>query len=154
MCAILDNSVRSEVLGDRQSEAGAYFLDWLETGKGKLAVGGKLRHELSQSEDFQALFELLLLAGTALDIPDEKVDIASQRLKGQGLCRSNDEHVIALAQVSGARLLYTNDRDLQRDFKNGQILGGVQGRVYTTLRKKEVTRSHKDLLRRTDLCGA
>lgn len=153
MCAIIDTNVRHEVFGDNQSEAGAHFLDWLEKGKGKLAIGGRLRHELSQSEKFQELLNLLLLGGNAINIPDQEVDTAAQELQNQMICKSDDEHVLALARVSGARLLYTNDQDLQKDFKNRQIIGGIQGRVYTTLRKSSVTRTHKDLLGRGDLCG-
>ena len=71
-----------------------------------------------------------------------------------GECASDDEHVIALARVSGARLLFTNDGDLQADFKNPGIINGPRGVIYTTMLKQEVTRTHRDLLRRSDLCVA
>lgn len=128
-------------------------MDWLENGKGKLAIGGRLRYELGQSERFQVLLDLLLQAGSAVDIPDREVDTATETLQSQGICKSDDEHVLALAKVSGARLLFTNDRELQKDFKNREIIDGVQGRVFTTLRKPSVTRTHKELLKRGDLCG-
>ena len=79
-----------------------------------------------------------------------KVEAATRELEAQQICRSNDAHVIALARVSGARLLFTNDRELQSDFKNRQILGG---NIYTTLRSENVTSTHRRLLGRSDLCG-
>ena len=36
-------------------------------------------------------------------------------------CRSNDPHVIALAQINGARLLYSNDEALQKDFGDKRL---------------------------------
>ena len=50
-------------------------------------------------------------------------------------------HVLALAQVSGARLLYSNDQTLQRDFKNSKLIKNPRGNVYTTLRNKNVAPS-------------
>ena len=79
--------------------------------------------------------------------------------------RSNDTHVLALARVSGARLLFTNDDDLKRDFANPDIIPGTPGQIYTTNRgrrvrsyaRQEITRvtdTHRNLLRRNDLCAA
>ena len=53
----------------------------------------------------------------------------------RGVCQSNDQHVIALAIVSGARLLYSNDRRLQRDFKDRRLID-PPGKVYSTRRGK------------------
>ena len=52
------------------------------------------------------------------DISDEAVDSEAETLQSQGVCRSDDEHVLALASVSGARLLFTNDNALQDDFRD------------------------------------
>ena len=153
MCAIIDTNVRDEVFGNNPSEAGTYLLNWLEKGNGKLAIGGRLRRELSQSERFQVILDLLLLAGRTINAVDHDVDAEAQSLLRVGICKSDDEHVLALARVSGARLLFTNDRDLQQDFKNRQIVDGVPRRVYTTLRTKSVTHTHRKLLRRENLCG-
>ena len=45
------------------------------------------------------------------------VDARTEQIQSEGAIRSDDPHVIALAQVSGARLLYSNDGNLQQDFK-------------------------------------
>ena len=57
-----------------------------------------------------------------------------------------------LAQVSGARLLFTNDRDLQRDFGDRRIIGGTRGRIYTTIERTDFRTAHRNLLKRADLC--
>ena len=64
MCAIIDNNVRHEVFGeeDVQTEAGKYFLAWLNNRKGKLAVGGILLQELSGYSNFNSWFQQALIA--------------------------------------------------------------------------------------------
>lgn len=153
MCAIIDANVGHQLFGNKPPEAGAYFLDWLTRGKGRLVVGGDLRQELEKSEKFKRLLLELERANKAINIHGREVDEATNALRNQKTCMSNDQHVLALAKVSGARLLFTNDQDLQKDFKNRQIIGGIPGKVYTTLRRSSVTRTHKDLLGRSDLCG-
>ena len=156
MCAIIDNNVRHEVFGAKevQTEAGKHFLDWINNRKGKLVVGGKLLKELAGYSDFNRWFQQGLLAGSVNRVADDKVDAETGSLLSQNICKSNDAHVLALARVSGARLLFTNDHALQDDFKNPQLISGVRGRVYTTLQQRDVRRSHRDLLNRTDLCNS
>jgi len=153
MCAILDNNVRNEVFGENQSEAGRYFLDWLSSGKGKLVVGGVLLRELGGYGRFVQWLQQAVNSGIATYIDDSEVNAETERLMTQVDCRSDDEHVLGLAIVSGARLLFTNDRDLQDDFKDRQIIPGIRGRIYTTIGRKDVRDSHKRMLRRNDLCN-
>ena len=156
MCAIVDNNVRHEVFGaaDVQTEAGRHFLNWLNVRKGKLVIGGKLLDELSEYGGFRNWLGQALQSGSAIQIPNAQVDVETAALHARNICQSNDAHVLALARVCGARLLFTNDQDLQEDFKDPQIIGGIRGRVYTTLTRPDVRRSHRNLLRRTDLCNA
>ena len=86
-------------------------------------------------------------------VGDDEVDLETSNLQDNANCRSDDAHVLALAKVSGARLLFTNDQALQNDFGNRGIVSGTRGKVYTTLKHQEIRRSHRDLLRRTDLCN-
>ena len=46
MCAIVDTNVVHEVFGRQPTDAGEGFFRWLNSGKGKLVVGGKLKEEL------------------------------------------------------------------------------------------------------------
>ena len=45
--------------------------------------------------------------------------------------KSNDRHILAMALASGARLLYTKDGRLSRDFRNPAIINNPQGVVYS-----------------------
>ena len=156
MCAIIDNNVRHEVFGEKsvQTEAGEYFLNWLDNRKGNLVVGGELLQELSGYSNFNRWFQQALAAGSVRRIPDAQVDAETANLQSRNICKSNDAHVLALAIVSGARLLFTNDRDLQDDFGNRGIVSGIRGRIYTTGVHQAVSRTHRNLLNRPDLCNA
>ena len=150
MCAIVDANVAHEVFGAKRPEAGVKFFGWINADSGRLIVGGKLLEELKKSSDgFRNLGQQLQLAGRMTIVNKSEVNTRTDQL--QKLCKSDDPHVIALAQVSGARLLYSNDRALQRDFKNRKLIDSPKGRVYTTLKHKSFHDSHKDLLRK-DLC--
>ncbi len=48
MCAILDANVVHEVFGRYGTEAGKEFLYWINRGRGRLVVGGKLLQELGK----------------------------------------------------------------------------------------------------------
>ena len=149
MCVILDANVVGEVFGpSRRSEAGEGFFEWINTGKGRLVAGGKLFQELCDSQKFQNWWKEALLAGRVRRVDDGKVDDRTKELKGQDLCQSNDEHVVALAQVSGARLLYSNDQALHQDFRNTNLLAKPSGKIYSTNQSKDFGKTHKSLLRR------
>ena len=74
------------------------------------------------------------------------------KLRQNGACKSNDEHVIALAQVSGARLLYSGDGDLRKDFKNKELIDHPRGKVYSTEENSRFLPGHKRLLGQKNLC--
>ena len=167
MCAIVDANVRDQVFGDAQSEPGKFFLDWLlKSNGGVLALGGKLRNELSdngRNRNFMRVVTQLRLDGRVKDIPDNVVEAETEKLKAYQRS-SNDVHVLALARVSGARLLYTNDQYLQDDFTDSRIINHPIGRIYTTLSIRgrpyaaeqnadAITQTHRTLLARTDLCA-
>ena len=138
MCAILDNSTRDEVFGNAPTDRGRFFFDWINQGKGRLAIGGtKLRAELGGSIQQPGSINFRRWLPTAIRLglvtqpdDDDVVDATARNLEAQGICLSNDPHVLALAQQTGARLLYSNDGDLQEDFRNRGIVGGVRGKIY------------------------
>ena len=83
-----------------------------------------------------------------------EVDARTEHIKGEGTCRSDDEHIIALAQISGARLLYSNDRALRHDFTNKRLIDSPRGKLYSTPKNKKSENDMRRLLNRKDLCGA
>ena len=155
MCAIVDANVAHEVFGENAPPAGARFLDWIDNGNGRLVAGGLLMSELERSSpDFREWAEEAQQSGKLLVESAGEVENKTATLREAGACRSNDHHVIALAQVSGARLLYSNDRALQDDFRDKSLIDSPRGRVYSTLGTSSFSRAHRDLLRRRDLCAS
>lgn len=152
MCAIVDASAMHEVFGDNQTVAGRHFRKWLDSGRGQIVVGGRALEELVQNGNFRRWFLEARRSPTLVrQVHAETISEKEKQLDGFPM-RSNDQHVVALALVSGARLLYANDKRLQRDFTDSQIVPGVKGCIYTSRSKEEFTRRHQALLNAPDLC--
>lgn len=154
MCAILDANVVGQVFGQNRPPAAEHFLEWLSGPRGELVVGGRLHLELGVHGRFLRWFATAIKFRNARTVMDAKVDNRATELRREGICKSDDPHVLALALVSGARLLYSNDPDLIEDFKNPKIISDPRGKVYTTARDDNITRVHRRLLARRDLCRA
>lgn len=155
MCAIIDANIAAEVFGDDRPEAGEEFFKWIDAGKGVLVVGGKLYQELVRaSAEFRVWGPAALLSGDMTREDANEVNAREREIHGNREHSSNDPHVLALAQISGARLLYSNDRNLQQDFRNPKLINRPRGNIYTTLVNKDFAKSHRSLLSRPNLCSA
>lgn len=153
MCAIIDANVAAEVFGPHPGQAGEKFFDWINTGSGRLVVGGKLHEELeASSQGFREWAQEAILAGRITRCNNDSVNAKMEKLQSANSCRSNDAHIIALAQVSGARLLYSNDANLQRDFKDKNLIDSPRGKIYSTLSNENFQDSHRRLLGNRSLC--
>ncbi|MCY4221838.1 MAG: hypothetical protein OXC25_10495 [Thiotrichales bacterium] len=150
MCAILDANVAHEVFTTNQTEAGRAFLCWLTRRQGRLVVGGKLRLELARHRAAERWIVEGIRAGRVRVAKNDDVDRLAEELAGS--CRSDDPHIIALARISGARLLYSNDRALHQDFGNRDLLTHPRGKVFSTSETPRLTEVHQKLLNRADLC--
>jgi len=117
----------------------------------RLVVGRKLLDELKSGKAREWIRQAIL-AGKVRQETTSAVDEREEKLLQEETCRSNDTHVIALAQISGARLLYSNDKDLHVDFKNRLLINEPRGKVYSTNEGKNFTSSHARLLRDRNLC--
>lgn len=149
MCAIVDANVVHEVFGSERPPAGKGFFDWINTGNGHLVVGGKLENELRGNTGFKGWAQTARRAGhlRMIQVDDGKVNAKTEELERDGTCRSNDTHVIALAQIGRARLLYSNDKALQQDFRDRALIDKPRGKVYLTGVNEEFTDARKRLLR-------
>ena len=155
MCAILDANVAHEVFGASQTPAGKRFYDWINEGQGRLVIGGKLTRELNQaSAKFAQWARQALLFGRVQRANDDEVNSKTKALVAEGSCISNDVHIVSLAQVSGARLLFTNDGGLHTDFGNKSLINNPRGRIFSTRMGGDLTTSHRRMLARKDLCRA
>ena len=130
MCGILDANVAGDVFGSNSTDAGDTFFDWINSGVGCLVVGGKLWDELITNGNFLEWASDAERAGRLRRVSKSAVDARTSEIIAQGVCRSNDEHIIALAQVGGVRLLYTDDGDLTADFRDRRLISNPRGRVY------------------------
>jgi len=90
--------------------------------------GGELTREYQGKELWQTCIELNRTGRMRL-FKDSLVDGETQAVRNLGICKSNDTHVIALARVSHCRLLCSQDRSLQQDFKNQRLIN-PRGSVY------------------------
>ncbi len=111
MCAIIDANVAHEVFSGTQTQAGSAFWYWLESGKGTLVSGGKQLRELEGcSEGYRKWASVAAQRGVLHLLYDEhSIDRCARKLKASGDIESNDAHVLALAQLSGAHLLMQRD---------------------------------------------
>ena len=149
MCAIIDAQVSHEVFGTHPSPAGVEFFSWINRGAGRLVVGGKLFDELLNSgEGFRQWARQAGLAGRLRRLNDQEVQKSTVEIENEEKIVSDDPHVLAVARIGSARLLYSNDKDLHEDFGNRVLIDKPRGKVYSTLKDQNFTDTHKRLLNR------
>lgn len=152
MCAILDASAVGEVLGGERTAPGRQFFEWLETSRARLVVGGKLYDELASHAAFRKWAATAIVDGRVRREHPDRVERSADALAGNSSLRSNDPHVIALAEVGGARLLYSYDTNLRHDFRDPALLSKPRGKLYPTGKSPNDQRRRRRLLDATDLC--
>ena len=110
---------------------------WINN-KGKLIYSPtiKMKSELDKHTEMRLLFEQYSQKGKLRRFSPHEVDIMKASLTG---LESDDPDIIALALVSGVRLLISGDRILHTDFKRI-----VRGKIYQN-------RNHSNLLKQ-DTC--
>lgn len=118
-----------------------------ERGVPRLVAAGKLREELARNDRIRRQLVTLEQAGRLRSADVESLQNEEQRLRRTATCVSNDIHVLALAIVSGARTLATDDNALAADFRNKQVIDHPRGSIYRDPKK------HGRLLRHTPSCG-
>jgi predicted nucleic acid-binding protein len=89
--------------------------------------GTKQLEEYKKAQKYHAIIVELGRSGRA--ILENLVEIDDKMNTIVKACKSDDPHIIALAQVSGARLLCSYDEDLGTDFTNSALIK-PRGRVY------------------------
>lgn len=145
MCLVVDANAASKMFSQPPHEAAVPATKWLLVDNGRLVIGGLLSRELRRIEYAWRTLAELKRAGRAIDCGALRVEQETTAVESTGLCVSNDAHVIALARISGARVLFSEDRDLHRDFTNPELISSPRGRVYQNA-------SHKRLLKHDSSC--
>ena len=128
VCAIIDANVASEVVDSSLGADAEALVDWVERGAGRIAYGGKNTEELFRNQRVRRWLLALARAGRARAF--ESAAISAETKIVDVDCVSNDAHIIALARVSGARILFSRDQNLHRDFRDPALVGTPRGGVY------------------------
>ena len=123
---ILDANVAHEFPANTP-EARA-IVQWVRN-RGKLATGGKNLQELILVGNIRTLILELLRAGRAFTSNNEVLLECERQIVLKKIL-SNDSHILALAKISGARVLHTKDHALIKDFTNSRLLSRPKGRCY------------------------
>ena len=142
---IIDADVAAEVFALPVHEDYAPLWKWIHHKDGRIVYGGRNFTELAKLNNVRRRLKTLWDAGLALAEDDRKVDKEEKAVIRKSQCRSNDTHVIALARVSGARVLCTDDQALQTDFKDRDLVPAPKGKIY----KKA---SHAAVLGHNSIC--
>ena len=131
MCVIVDANMASAVFSRPPADEVKPVVTWLLKGKGVLIHGGKLTSELSRLSQARKTLVELRRSGKAIDVEAENPSLfATEVAWCKARCRSNDPHVIAIARLSGARTLVTNDSRAMEDFKNTNLVAKPGGKIY------------------------
>ncbi len=139
MCLIIDASLASRIFDDAPEDDFIPVIDWLRSETGMIVYGGKNGAELSKVAKAARYIRQLAAAGHAYNVPAAQVDEEESKVVSMATLRSNDAHVIALARVSNARVLCTEDEALIQDFKDLEFVPRPKGKIY---KRKD----HADLL--------
>ena len=136
MCLILDANKFSDYLNPEDENMEPVRI-WMKSG-GKMVYSPteKLKLELDRHQKMRLQIDEYRSNGRLRQYPALEVEKVKTKLPR---LQSDDPDIIALAFVSGVKLLVSGDTNLHADFKNI-----VKGSVYQTAK-------HKDLLRR-DTC--
>jgi predicted nucleic acid-binding protein len=122
MCIILDTNILGE-FKDPDNEDMEPVWKWLENRDGKIVYSNakEFENEWWTGGGRDSLVEELNRAGKL------KLELQSVKEKGdelKGKIESDDEYIIALAIIAGVKVLVSKDKELIRDFKNRDLVGG------------------------------
>jgi hypothetical protein len=143
MCIIIDANMVGVVFAEPIRDDYRPIFDWILKRDGRLVYGGKLAGELERSEKFKRAIKTWGESGKAVRKSDDEIRRQEKLLKGK--TRSNDPHVLALARISNARILCTNDDNLIADFKDRRIVPGSgerRGKVYRNASHQRLLKHH------------
>ena len=139
MCLLVDANVAHYFLTGKDPELKP-LQDFIYRGDSMLVIGGKLREELFRNRQVRSRIVVLSQSARVAVFDSDLIEEEIRNLPHRSLA-SDDPHIIALARVSGARILFSGDQALHKDFRNPDLINNPRGNVYQN-------RSHQHLLRR------
>ncbi len=135
MCLIVDANLCADVLKKSSKTTYKNLRNAIFSNQLTLIHGGKLTEEYARA-GVLPIVSLLSQSGRAFRVNDALIN--AELAKIQGMCISNDHHVVALARADRrrARVLCTNDQALRSDFKNKALIDYPRGTIYSPTRHK------------------
>jgi len=144
MCIIIDANTFSSVFSEKASDHSEFkpVKDWIIRGKGKLVYGGtKYGDELKAARGYLRLFVEFDKIGKTVKVCAASVDQVQQRLEqlvnDDGF---DDAHLVAIAIVSGCKLICSKDRSSYPFLKRHDIYPSHihRPRIYSGIRNKDL----------------
>lgn len=135
MCLIVDANLCSVVFKKTADRVYKNLREAIFSSRVTLIHGGKLTSEYRKAGVMDVIASLSR-SGRAIRISDELID--AQLAMVEGICASNDHHVIALARADRGlgRVLCSNDEALRTDFKSKSLIDKPRGTIYSPTRHK------------------
>ena len=139
MCAVLDANIVGELFSPEPKPIPDRFFQWMKSG-GRLVVGGRQWSELIENQTARDWLLQAITKGQVRRLNAARVESRTKELSARRALRSDDPHVLAVALIGKARLLYSNDEDLQDDFRDTALVPRPKGHVYTSLPRQAEAR--------------
>lgn len=133
MCVIVDVNIAQRALLQEDDEAYGQLhkaLFGVKAPRARLVYGGRLRDEYLVSGTLRRALLRLDQAGRARSVPDSSVNQEEQTV-GQLPISSDDQHILALARIAGARILCSEDVALRADFKDKRFIAAPRGKIFS-----------------------
>ena len=112
--------------GSFLNDANSALRSWISRRDGFLvySIEGDYAKEIQKSRRMMDVITAYRRNNAAKLISSEEIKAADVTLP-DNIIRSNDRHVLALAKASNALVLFSDDRNLQHDFRNSRLLPKV-----------------------------
>ncbi len=129
MCIIVDANQMGTFLREPRRPEVEPIHKWLEkSGRLIYSDDGQFRRELGHTA--KQKLQGYVQAGVAKGIPSSSFHAIEANYQSNENVKSDDAHILALAKHTGARLLFTEDKNLIEDFKNKDLINKPRGKVY------------------------
>ena len=139
--------IDANVFGSFRQDRFSVLRRWIDRGDGRVVYSteGQYADELQRDGGMTEWLNERRSSGIAEVVPAASIIEAAEEL-GNRMIRSNDRHVLELAQASGASVLASDDRDLQTDFRNVQVLAQVGRRSRAVYPSKQARKRQRDFV--------
>jgi hypothetical protein len=136
MCIIIDADLAHKVFGVPLPHEYVPLWNWLTRKDGRIVFGGLNSRQLEKNKRAKEVILEWNRKGIAIGISG--VDEEQELVEAGAHYESNDPHIIALARLSGARILCSRDKKLHKDFTNPGLLTRPRGKIYQNAEHRNV----------------